>query len=76
MIHKEKQKKLMFNDCPYIYLINTGLNITSNFLEQNNPKSKYQCKNELIYIRRFEAVQKTCSHVLSGLETLGFASRF
>ena len=24
----------------------------------NNPKSKYQCKSELIYIRDFEVVQK------------------
>ena len=28
------------------------------FLDQNNPKSKYFCKNELIYIRDFKAVQK------------------
>ena len=40
-------------------------------LDQNNPNSKYQCKNELIYIRDFEAVQKTRSHVLSGLKTRG-----
>ena len=35
----------------------------SNFLDQNNPESKYKCKNELIYIRDFEAVQKTRSRV-------------
>ena len=29
-----------------------------------------------MYIRDFEAVQKTRSRVLSGLKTLGFASRF
>ena len=52
------------------------LNLTSNFLDQNNPKSKYQSKNELIYIRDFEAVQKTRSRVLSGLKTLSFASSF
>ena len=46
----------MFNEC--LYLIKTQLNFTSNILEQNNPKSKYLCKNELIYIRDFEAVQK------------------
>ena len=36
-----------------------------NFLDQNNPKSKYKCKNELIYVRDFVAVQKTRSRVLS-----------
>jgi len=40
------------------YLKKTRLNFTSNFLHQNNPKSKYLCKNELIYIRDFEAVEK------------------
>ena len=30
-------------------------------------------QNELIYIRDFEAIQKTHSHVLSGVKTLGFA---
>ena len=29
-----------------------------HFLDQNNPKSKYLCKNDLIYIRDFESVQK------------------
>ena len=52
------------------------LNFTSNFLDQNNPNSQYQCKNELICIRDFEAVQKTRSRVLSGLKTLSFASSF
>ena len=28
------------------------------FLDQNNPRSKYYCKNELTYIRDFEAHQK------------------
>ena len=41
-----------------LYLIKTRLNFTSNFLDQNNPKSKYQCKSELIYIKDFEVVQK------------------
>ena len=54
----------------------TRLNLTSKFLDKNNPKSKYQCKNELIYIRDFEAVQKTRSLVLSGVKTHGFASSF
>ena len=27
------------------------------FLDQNDPKSKYQCKNELIFIRDFEVVK-------------------
>ena len=40
-------------------LIKTRLNFTSNFLDQHNPKSKYLRKNELIYIRDFQAVQKT-----------------
>ena len=54
----------------------TRLNFASNFLHQNNPKSKYLCKNELIYIRDFEAVEKTRSLVLSGLKTLGSTSSF
>ena len=49
------------------------LNFTSNFLDQNNPISKYYCKNESIYITDFEAVQKTRSRVLSGLKTRGEA---
>ena len=58
----------MLNEC---HLIKTQLNFTSNFLFQNNPKSRYYCKNELIYIRDFEAIQKTHSrvHVLSCLKT-------
>ena len=28
------------------------------FFRPNNPKSKYQCKSELIYIGNFEVVQK------------------
>ena len=39
------------------------------FYTKNNPKSK----NELIYIRDFDADQKTRSRVLSGVNTLGFA---
>ena len=33
----------MFNECLYIwlYLIKTQLIFVSNFLDQNNPKSKY-----------------------------------
>ena len=46
-----------------------------HFLDQNNLKSKYLSKNDMIYIRDFESVQKTRSRVLSGLKTLGFASR-
>ena len=46
------------------------------FLDQNNPKSKYKCKNELIYIRDFEAVQKTRSRLLSGLKPRGEPARF
>ena len=41
------------------------------FLDQNKPISKYGCKNEEIYIRDFEAVQKTRSRVSSGLKTRG-----
>ena len=60
----------MFNEC---HLIKTQLNLTPNFLFQDNPKSKYYCKNELIYKRDFEAIQKTHSHVhvLSCLKTWG-----
>ena len=42
------------------------------FHTKNNPKSK----NELIYIRDFDADQKTRSRVLSGVNTLGFALSF
>ena len=50
-----------------LYLIETRLNCTSIFfLDQNNLKSKYYSKNELIYIKDFKAVQKTRSRVLSG----------
>ena len=59
-----------------LYLIKTQLNLTSNILEQNNPKSKYLCKNELIYIRDFEVVQKTRSRVLSRFKTRGKPSSF
>ena len=55
----------MFNECP-LYLTKTGLNVTSSFLDQNNAKSKCQCKNEFIYIRDFEAVQNRRSRVLLG----------
>ena len=40
------------------------------------PNLNIECKNELIYIRYFEAVQKTRNRVLSGLKTIGFASSF
>ena len=39
-------------------LIKTRLNFTSNCFGPNYPKSKYQCKSELIYIRDFEVVKK------------------
>ena len=46
------------------------------FLYKNNPKSKYQWKSDLTYIRDFEAVQKTCSHWLLGLKALSLALSF
>ena len=49
------------------------LNFTTDFLDQNNPKYKYNPKNELIYIRDFEAIRETRSRVLSGAKTLGFS---
>ena len=52
-----------------LYLIKTRVSFTSNFLDQNNPKFKFLCKNELIYIKDFEAVQKTRSRVSSGVKT-------
>ena len=54
-----------------LHLIKVRLNFSSNFLDQNNLKSKYKWKNELIYIRDFEAIQKTRSLVSSGLKTRG-----
>ena len=47
-----------------LYLTEIRLNFTSSFLDQDNLKSKYLCKNEVIYIRDFEAIQKTRSRVL------------
>ena len=41
------------------------------FLDQNNPKSKYYH-----YIRDFEAIQRNHSRVLSGVKTLCFACSF
>ena len=58
-----------------LYLIKTQLNFTSNFLDQNNPKSKLLLVQEwvmLIYIWDFEADQKSNSSVLSGVKILGF----
>ena len=48
----------MFIEC--LYLITTQLNFTSNFLDQNNRKSQYQCKNT----RDFEVISKTRCRVL------------
>ena len=53
-----------------------GLTLPQIFLHQNDPESKYQCKNELIYIRDFEAIQKTHSCILSGVNNLSFALSF
>ena len=64
--HKEKTKGIMSDKAT--------AKLTSNFSDQKNLKYKFQCKNELIYIRDFKAVQKTGSRVLSGLKILGFAS--
>ena len=47
------------------------------FLRQNNPKSKYWCKNELIYIREIWSRWKISQFgVLSSLKTRGVASSF
>ena len=37
-------------------VLKTRLSFMSSFLDQNNPKSKYQCKKELIDIRDFESL--------------------
>ena len=66
----------MFNECQVISDKDTAKLSVQFFLDQNNSKSKYLCENELIYIKDFEAVQKTRSRVLSGLKTFGFASSF
>ena len=58
-----------------LYLIDTAKLSQSNFLDQNNPKYKYQCKNDLIYIRDFEAVQKLAV-VYYQVEKSRFASSF
>ena len=41
-----------------VFISDKLVNFTSRFLDQNDPKSKYQCKNELIFIRDFEVVKK------------------
>ena len=41
-----------------VFISDKLMNFTSRFLDQNDPKSKYQCKNELIFIRDFEVVKK------------------
>ena len=38
---KKKQKILTFKECLNLYLIKTQLNFTSNFVDQNDPKSRY-----------------------------------
>ena len=38
---KKKQKILMFKECLNLYLIKTQLNFMSNFVDQNDPKSRY-----------------------------------
>ena len=45
-INHKMQKKLMFNECMYVYLIQTRLNFTTDFLSQNNPKAKYRGEND------------------------------
>ena len=52
------------------------LNFTSNLLDQNNLIPHSWCKNQLIYIRNFEAIRKTLSRVLSSLKTVSFTSSF
>ena len=54
----------MFKDTTKLYV---------NFLDENKPKSKYKCNNELIRVRDSAAIQKNRSRVLSGVETAGFA---
>ena len=47
------------------------------FLNQNNPKSKYYCKNELIYTCISEILKPFKKLVvLSGVKTLGLALSF
>ena len=45
-----------------------GFRLTVFISDKDNPKFKFLCKNELIYIRDFEAVQNTHS-VLLGVKT-------
>ena len=52
LICKEKQTKLMFNECIYIWL---RYDFTSNFLAQDNLTSKYLYKNKVISMIDFEA---------------------
>ena len=73
---KEKQQK-KFKCLMSVFIPDKDtVNFTSNFSDQNNSKSKYQCNNESIYIRHFKAVQKTGSRALSGVKIVGFASSF
>lgn len=49
---------------------------TNSLMIHKEKKLTYSCKNEWIYIRDFQAVQKTYSRVLSVVESLGRASSF
>ena len=46
-----------------------GFRLSVFISDKDNPKFKFLCKNESIYIRDFEAVQKPRSRVLSGVKT-------
>ena len=59
-IHKEKTKAISILMRVFISDKATA-KLYVQFLDQNNPK----CRNELIYVRDFEAVQKPRSRILS-----------
>ena len=54
------------------YLTKTRLNFTPNFLDQNNPKSKYISAGMSLSISEIvKPFKKTLSRVISGLTTQG-----
>ena len=57
-------------------VLKSDKNMAKLYVQSFRPKSEYQCKNELIFIRDFEAVQKTRSRVFSRVRTLSFAPSF
>ena len=73
IIHKEKKKKLMFNECLYI-LYRHRQTLGPIFYTKIIPNLNISARMSWSIWDFAEAVQKTRNHVLSGVNTLDFAS--